>query len=579
MIFTSFLIFALTILVIFYPLVRSKSAQPEVSLQDIYKKNYIATEERLSKELASGALTQEQYELQKAEAARDLLKISRQNVVKLSAPTRIIVTLIALLFPILAIGGFWALSYTPDVRLYDSERTRLVQEFTEWRDTIPSAELNSPKSILEVEPQPRNPEIFNELKYGFPALFFMSAKETHDNPTTLKLLGKMLYDVRWLPAAHEVYSRVIELSPNDYIANTMIIDIELQNSQNQLTPALIKKIEAFLALNPEDTGLRVMYAQALYDNQMIDEAIVQWQNLRKIFAERNTTPEQKEQSEKTVQAIDMILAAINQQTMETAQIRNYVINTKSLDALNWESLSDPSLLTVYMMDLEENTPLAYKEILITPNSNIPDEISINDFDSFEGIAQPIRNYEHIAVFGDIKNLKNNSTIYTTPLVQLPKGAYESALLFEPKDDVEPFANNMNVLVDLVAKQQDKRFLVQVNAPDVDLEALPNAATLNLFISMAGSRMPLAAKKIPAAKTLSFPLTVEITDTDKLMPNSPSLFSYDNLEIGGRLSMTNEAVGTAGDIESIKEAIPTAKINIITLDQIRDSSKASPIKPN
>ena len=119
----------------------------------------------------------------------------------------------------------------------------------------------------------------------------------------------------------------------------------------------------------------------------------------------------------------------------------------------------------------------------------------------------------------------------------------------------------------------------MNAPEVDLEALPNAATLNLFISTVGSRMPLAAKKIPAAKTLSFPLTVEITDADKLIPNSPSLFSYDNLEVGGRLSMTNEAVGTAGDIESIKEAIPEAKINVITLDQIRDSSKASPISPN
>lgn len=577
MIFASFLLFALTILIIFYPLVRSKSAHKEVSLQDIYKNNYIATEHRLSTELQSGVLTQELYDLQKTEAARDLLKISRKNAATLSAPTRLLVILIALLFPVIAIGGFWAVSYTPDIRLYDSERARLMDEFTEWREVIPTAELDSFNSVLTIDPQPRNTEIFNELKYGFPALFLMSAKDTHNNISTLKLLGKLLYDVKWLPASYEVYSRILAVDSTDFISNAMVIDIELQNSNNQLTPALIKKIERFLALYPQEISLRVMYAQALYDNQMIDESIAQWQNLRNVFAQKDGAS-QDEQAQQALQAIDMILADINQKTMETAQIRNYIIDLKILDALNWGSLSSPSILTLYMFDLEDNTPLAYKEILITPETNLPEAISINDFDSFEGIAQPIRNYEHIAVFGDITNIEDKSVVYTTNLNQLPKGAYEGALLFEPQADIEPFSSNMNAIVELVRAQQDQRFLVQVNLPEVELETLPNSATLNLFISTSGSRMPLAAKKIPSAKTLSYPLTVEITDKDKLMPGTPSLFTYKNLEVGGRLSMTNEAVGTAGDIESVKHAIIPAKVNVISLDQIRESSKASPITP-
>ena len=89
-------------------------------------------------------------------------------------------------------------------------------------------------------------------------------------------------------------------------------------------------------------------------------------------------------------------------------------------------------------------------------------------------------------------------------------------------------------------------------------------------------MPLAAKKIPFAKNLTFPLTVEITDENKLMQGTPSLFSYENLEIGGRLSMSNEAVGQAGDIESSKQTVSPAKANVLILDQIRDSSKMSPM---
>ena len=77
MIFASFLLFALTMLVIFYPLTRSKSAQQEVTLFDIYQKNYVATEKRLSAELSSGKLTQAEYDVQNAEAARDLLKMSK----------------------------------------------------------------------------------------------------------------------------------------------------------------------------------------------------------------------------------------------------------------------------------------------------------------------------------------------------------------------------------------------------------------------------------------------------------------------------------------------------------------------
>ena len=575
MIFASFLLFALTMLVIFYPLTRSKSAQQEVTLLDIYQKNYVATEKRLSTELSSGKLTQAEYDAQNAEAARDLLKMSKKDSTNLSKPARLLVVLIALLFPVLAIGGFWAYSYTPETRTFDAERSRLINEFTEWREIIPTSELDSLNGILAIEPQPRNPEIFNELKYGFPALFFMSAKDTHDNIPTLKLLGKLLYDVKWLSASHEVYTRVLSLAPTDFIANAMIIDIEMQSANNKLTPAIMEKMERFFALYPAETSMRVMYAQALYDNQMIEKSVEQWRILRELFAQ-NSDPSRKEQVQQTLQAIDMIITSVSQQAMETAQVRNYVIDLKTFADLDWNKLSTPSILTLYMIDQEENTSVAYKEILITPDAKFPTELSLNDFDRFDDVKSPIRNFEHLAVFGDITNIDNGESVYVTDMSQLAKGAYESALMFEPNSAEHEFSEPMQKTVDLVKAKKDQRFLVQVNAPNADLSAWPDDATLSLFISPAGSRMPLAAKKIPSAKNLTFPLTVEITDDNKLMQGTPSLFTMENLEVGGRLSQGSDVVGKAGDIESAKQAVSPSKANVIILDQVREESKASPI---
>lgn len=577
MIFASFLLFALTMLVIFYPLVRTKSQQQEISLLDIYKKNYLATEQRLNKALQAGTLTQAQYDAQTADAARDLLKMDRQNRAILSKPARLIVVLIALLFPVLAIGGFWAYSYTPATRLYDSERARLMDSFAEWRDTLPESELDSLNNVLTIEPQPRDPEIFNELKYGFPALFYMSAKETHSNPQTLKLLGKILYDVKWYPAAHEVYSRVAELLPTDYISHAMLLDMEMQNAKGKITPAIEARANRLFALYPNETSLRVMYAQALYDNQMIDQSIQQWQTLRNIFASNND-PSKQAQVQQTLQAIDMILASIEQRTMETAQVRNYIFDIATFSALDWNALSDPAILTLYMVDLEDNTSIAYKELIITENTTFPTQLAINDFDRFNTVNDPIRNYEHLAIFGEITNAKDGAVLYATDLVELPKGAYEGALTFDPVADVKPFTQVMTQTVEQAKAIQNNRFLVQVNVPNVDFSALPEDATLNLFISPKGSRMPLAAKKIPSAKHLTFPITVEITDADRLMEASPSLFSLENLEVGGRLSMTTEVVGTAGDIESAKQTISPDKLNVLIFDQIREESKTSPMAP-
>lgn len=575
MIFASFLLFALTMLVIFYPLTRSKSAQQEVTLLDIYQKNYVTTEKRLSAELNSGQLTQAEYDAQNAEAARDLLKMSKKNSTNLSKPARLLVVLIALLFPVLAIGGFWAYSYTPETRTFDAERSRLVKEFTEWREVIPTSELDSLNGILAIEPQPRNPEIFNDLKYGFPALFFMSAKDTHDNIPTLKLLGKLLYDVKWLSASHEVYTRVLSLTPNDFIANAMVIDIEMQSANNKITPAIQAKMDRFFAIFPQETSMRVMYAQALYDNQMIEKSVEQWRILRELFAQ-NKDPSRQEQVQQTLQAIDMIITSVSQQAMETAQVRNYVIDVKTLTDLDWHQLSTPSILTLYMIDQEENTSVAYKEILITPDTTFPTAISLNDFDRFDNVKSPMRNFEHLAVFGEITNVDNDKSVYVTDLSQLAKGAYESTVMFEEASADHAFSEPMQKTVDLVKAKKDQRFLIQVNAPNADLSTWPDDATLSLFISPAGSRMPLAAKKIPSAKSLTFPLTIEITDDNKLMQGTPSLFTMDNLEVGGRLSQGSDVVGKVGDIESAKQAVSPSKANVIILDQVREASKASPI---
>lgn len=575
MIFISIILFVLTMLIIFYPLFQNKTAA-EPTLQDVYTKNYLATEARLKKSLDNGVITQTQYDQQQAEAARDLLKLTQKHQSKLSNGARTAISVVALIFPVAAIGGFWAHSYTQDVQEYDQKRSELTPELQAWLDRIPESELETFKSIVEVEPQPPKPELFEDLRYVFPTLFYMSAKQTHDNPKLLKLLGKLAYSAQWTPGTLDAYNRVLALSPNDYIANVSVLEVDLQNAKKKIPKRLVERLDHFFTLYPNDTYLRILYAEALYERGQFKESIAQWKEMRDLLAKSAKGNPQGEQALKT---LDTFIASIEQGMMETAQVRNFDVKT-ALDApIDWQNITSPLIMTLYMMDFEDNTPIAFKESLIAPNQTVPAQMVLNDFNRFDAVTTPIRNFEHLAVFGTLKPVDGDEILYLTDVVELPKGAYESAVAFMPSSEASPINDVMQKTIDAAKAKTAARYLVQVNAPDVNLSTLPESARLTLFISQEGSRMPLAAKAIDSANSLTFPLTIEITDQDRLMAGNPSLFATPNLTVGARLSQGSEAVGQAGDIESVKMPIaPEHSSVILTLDQIRETSKTSPVAP-
>lgn len=62
----------------------------------------------------------------------------------------------------------------------------------------------------------------------------------------------------------------------------------------------------------------------------------------------------------------------------------------------------------------------------------------------------------------------------------------------------------------------------------------------------GSSMPVVARRLVSP---SFPVELTLGDADRLMPEGPSLLSYEQLEIGARLSSSGAATGAPGDPEA------------------------------
>lgn len=80
------------------------------------------------------------------------------------------------------------------------------------------------------------------------------------------------------------------------------------------------------------------------------------------------------------------------------------------------------------------------------------------------------------------------------------------------------------------------------------EGLPKEAILYLFVRNSEMGPPLAAKRIPLATISTFPLQLEITEQDLLIPGS-TLSGQENLSISAKISLNGDPVTKAGDIEA------------------------------
>lgn len=87
---------------------------------------------------------------------------------------------------------------------------------------------------------------------------------------------------------------------------------------------------------------------------------------------------------------------------------------------------------------------------------------------------------------------------------------------------------------------------------IDAAAVPAGATLFVYARVPeGPPMPIAARRI---EPVAFPLSITLSDRDRLR-DGPSLFAYEALEIGARLSTTGEAGGASGDPSAVMRIAP------------------------
>lgn len=81
-----------------------------------------------------------------------------------------------------------------------------------------------------------------------------------------------------------------------------------------------------------------------------------------------------------------------------------------------------------------------------------------------------------------------------------------------------------------------------------LTTLPKEAILFLFVRNSEAGPPLAAKRIPVGTIDRFPLTLEITEKDLLMPGT-TLEGQALLSISAKISLNGDPITKAGDIEA------------------------------
>ena len=115
---------------------------------------------------------------------------------------------------------------------------------------------------------------------------------------------------------------------------------------------------------------------------------------------------------------------------------------------------------------------------------------------------------------------------------------------------------------------DAAIRVSLDVAGKEIADLPQEAILFLFVRNSEMGPPLAAKRIPLAAINAFPLALEITDQDLLMPGSLSISTEKNLSISAKISLNGDPISSKGDIEAEKRAVTNLDDEmVILLDRV------------
>lgn len=90
--------------------------------------------------------------------------------------------------------------------------------------------------------------------------------------------------------------------------------------------------------------------------------------------------------------------------------------------------------------------------------------------------------------------------------------------------------------------------VVIDLSGVDLTAMPQEAILFLFVRNQEVGPPLAAKRIPMAAISEFPIKVQVSERDLLMPGT-TLKGQPQLSISAKISLNGDPITSSGDIEA------------------------------
>ncbi|MHC5226121.1 c-type cytochrome biogenesis protein CcmI [Ignatzschineria sp. LJL83] len=162
------------------------------------------------------------------------------------------------------------------------------------------------------------------------------------------------------------------------------------------------------------------------------------------------------------------------------------------------------------------------------------------------------------------NPSNDSLLLYYATILLQKGELDQALYyFSQLAEIYPEGSeNRRLILNMIAgllgqETEDMKneaalantaINVEIQLPNASLNNMPQNAILFLFVRNMEMGPPLAAKRIPLGSISEFPLGLNITEQDVLMPGM-TLSGHEKLTIAAKISMNGDPITKAGDIEA------------------------------
>lgn len=227
-------------------------------------------------------------------------------------------------------------------------------------------------------------------------------------------------------------------------------------------------------------------------------------------------------------------------------------------------LAEKAYLDLYRLDAN-NTNTYYTLLNIQLAKN---EYRLNDrlealFDQF--VMNNPTNENLLLYYGTVlfENQKVDKALhYFTLLAELyPEGSDNRTVIMNMVSGLMQQAGAKNESfeekTDTIAVDNGVTIPVSIAIDDALVADIPADAILFIFVRNNEVGPPLAAKRIPMAAMSGFPLQLEITAQDLLMPGT-SLEGHEQISISAKISLNGDPITTTGDIE--------AETVVVTADQ-------------